>query len=71
VETYADDIEQIRRALALDQNGRRRIKVHPRCANLRAEMPSYRRDANGKIVKAFDHSIDALRYGVWVQRFDV
>lgn len=65
-----ESIKELRRALALDTNGRRRVKVHPRCANLRAEMPSYRRDPNGKIIKAFDHSIDALRYGLWSQRFE-
>lgn len=65
-----ESIKELRRALALDANGRRRVHVHPRCRNLRAEMVSYRRDANGKIVKAFDHSVDALRYGVWTQRFE-
>lgn len=65
-----ESIKELRRALALDSNGRRRVRVHPRCANLRAEMPSYRKDVNGKIIKAFDHSIDALRYGVWSQRFE-
>lgn len=65
-----ESIKELRRGLALDTNGRRRIRVHPRCANLRAEMPSYRRDANGKIIKAFDHSVDALRYGCWSQRFE-
>lgn len=63
-----ESIKEVRRALAADQNNRRRVKVNPRCTNLRAEMGSYRRDANGKIIKAFDHSIDALRYGVWSQR---
>lgn len=66
-----ESIKELRRALANDANGRRRVRVHPRCTNLRAEMVSYRRDPNGKIIKAFDHSIDALRYGVWSQRFDV
>jgi len=66
-----ESIKELRRAIAADANGRRRVKVHPRCKNLRAEMASYRRDANGKIVKAFDHSLDALRYGVWAQRYDV
>ncbi len=66
-----ESIKELRRALAPDKNGRRRVKVHPRCKNLRAEMVSYRRDANGKIVKAYDHSIDALRYGVWTQRYEV
>lgn len=65
-----ESIKELRRALALDTNGRRRVRVHPRCRNLRAEMASYRRDANGKIIKAFDHSIDALRYGVWARRYE-
>jgi len=65
-----ESIKELRRGLALDTNNRRRVKAHPRCANLRAEMVSYRKDANGKIIKAFDHSIDALRYGVWSQRFE-
>lgn len=66
-----ESIKELRRALAADKNGRRRVKVHPRCKNLRAEMVSYRRDANGKIVKAYDHSVDALRYGIWTQRYEV
>lgn len=66
-----ESIKELRRALAADKNGHRRVKVHPRCKNLRAEMVSYRRDANGKIVKAYDHSVDALRYGVWTQRYEV
>jgi hypothetical protein len=65
-----ESIKELRRALAADTNNRRRVRVHPRCKNLRAEMASYRRDGNGKIVKAFDHSIDALRYGVWALRYD-
>jgi hypothetical protein len=65
-----ESIKELRRALAMDANGRRRVKVHPRCRNLRAEMASYRRDALGKIVKAFDHSVDALRYGLWAQRYE-
>lgn len=65
-----ESIKELRRALAPDKNGRRRVRVHPRCANLRSEMVSYRRDANGKIVKAFDHSIDALRYGLWALRYE-
>lgn len=65
-----ESIKELRRALALDSNNRRRVRVHSRCKNLKAEMGSYRRDLNGKIIKAFDHSIDALRYGVWSQRFE-
>ncbi len=66
-----ESIKEARRALALDQNDRRRLLVHPRCKHLRSEMTSYRRDsATGKPIKQFDHGPDALRYGVWTQRFE-
>jgi phage terminase large subunit len=52
-----------RRMLAPDMHGRRRILVHPRCRQLRAEMASYRRDpTSGKPIDAFNHGPDALRY---------
>jgi phage terminase large subunit len=63
-----ESIKVLRAMLAADANGWRRILVHPRCTHLRAEMASYRRDANGKIVKAFDHGPDALRYLAWTMR---
>lgn len=66
-----ESIKELRRALAADANGRRRVLVHPRCADLRAEMTSYRRDTAGAIVKAFDHGPDALRYGLWALRYEV
>jgi phage terminase large subunit len=65
-----ESIKTLRAMLAPDANGYRRILVHPRCTDLRAEMASYRRDASGKIVKAFDHGIDALRYLAWAKRFE-
>jgi hypothetical protein len=65
-----ESIKEMRRALAKDQNGRRRFLVHPRCAHFRAEMASYRRDANGKIVKAFDHGPDEGRYVCWALRYE-
>jgi len=64
-----ESIKEMRRALGRDLNGRRRYRVHPRCEDFRAEMLSYRRDANGHTVKAFDHGPDAARYLVWSQRF--
>jgi len=64
-----ESIKELRRALAPDANGWRRVLVHPRCVQLRAEMMSYRYDpANGKPVKAFDHGPDALRGLVWILR---
>lgn len=39
-----------------------RLKIFAHCGNLIAEHRLYRRDKNGKIVKDFDHALDALRY---------
>lgn len=39
-----------------------RLKVFRSCTNLLAEYRIYRRDEKGKIVKANDHALDALRY---------
>jgi Phage terminase large subunit len=66
-----ESIKETRRALAADANGWRRILVHPRCKHLRAEMASYRRDTDGRIVKAFDHGPDSLRGLAWVLRWEV
>lgn len=62
-------ISELRSWLAKDVNGFRRIRVHPRCKHLRAEMVSYAYDPQTqKPVKAFDHGCDALRYLVWTLR---
>lgn len=64
-------IEATRRMLAPDANGWRRIRVHPRCKHLRAELASYRYDPQtDKPVKAFDHGPDALRYIAWTKRLE-
>lgn len=39
-----------------------RLKIFRSCSNLLAEYRIYRRDKNGKVVKANDHALDALRY---------
>lgn len=65
-----ESIKVLRAMLAPDANGWRRILVHPRCVHLRAELASYRRDDKGKIVKAFDHGPDALRYLAWTMRYE-
>jgi hypothetical protein len=66
-----DSIKTTRRMLAPDQNGVRRILVHPRCKHLRAEMASYRYDQQTeKPVKEFDHGPDALRYFAWTKRLE-
>lgn len=39
-----------------------RLKVFSTCRNLLAEYRLYHRDEKGRIVKEFDHAVDALRY---------
>jgi phage terminase large subunit-like protein len=39
-----------------------RLKIFNNCHGLLSEIPIYRRDSNGKIIKELDHSLDALRY---------
>jgi len=66
-----ESIKATRRMLAPDANGWRRIRVHPRCKHLRAEMASYRYDQQTeKPVKEFDHGPDALRYFCWTKRLE-
>jgi hypothetical protein len=67
----AESIKELRRAVAADANGRRRLLVHPRCAHFRAEMASYRYDQQtGKPVKQFDHGPDEARYLMWALRYE-
>ena len=62
-------IAELRSWLAKDKNGWRRIRVHPRCKQLRGEMTSYVYDPVAqKPVKQFDHGPDAIRGLVWVLR---
>lgn len=57
-----ESIKLLRNWVSADENGYRRFKVHPRCVHFRKEMPRYRRDDNGRIIKAYDHGVDAVRY---------
>lgn len=69
--TVDESIKTLRSWLAADENGVRRVRVHPRCELLRSEMVSYVADSrSGKPVKAFDHAVDALRYLVWTIRHE-
>lgn len=63
----AESIKELRRGFAADDNGWRRVRIHPRCRQLRAELLAYREE-NNKPVKAFDHGPDALRVGFWALR---
>lgn len=65
-----ESIKVLRGLLAPDKNKRRRILVHPRCRHLRAELAAYRKTPDGKVVKAFDHGPDALRYFAWIKRHE-
>jgi terminase large subunit-like protein len=65
-----ESVKEMRRAIAPDANGVRRLLVHPRCTHFRSEMASYRRDANGKIIKQHDHGPDECRYVCWVLRYE-
>jgi hypothetical protein len=65
-----ESIKEMRRAIAPDANGYRRLIVHPRCKHFRYEIAVYRRDVNEKIVKAHDHGVDEARYTCWALRYD-
>jgi hypothetical protein len=65
-----ESIKVMRGAMAADQNGWRRVRIHPRCVHLRQELLSYRYNADGKPIKAFDHGIDALRGLLWMQQWE-
>lgn len=66
--SVAESVKELRRALAKDANGWRRLRVHPRCVQLRREMAAYRAGPDGTPVKAFDHGPDCARYLAWVKR---
>lgn len=63
-----ESVKVVRRMLAPDTNGRRRIHVHPRCAFLRYEMAAYRHDDKGDSIDDVNHGPDALRYISWTKR---
>ena len=66
-----ESIKELRRALAPDANGRRRLLVHPRCRHFRSEMASYRVDpVTGVPIKQFDHGPAEARYVVWALRYE-
>lgn len=41
-----------------------RLKIFSTCYNILSEIPIYRRDSKGKVVKEHDHFVDSLRYMV-------
>jgi len=63
-----ESIKVTRRFLAPDANGRRRVRVHPRCVHLRYELASYRNNDKGEPIDSLNHGPDALRYLAWKLR---
>lgn len=63
-----ESIKVVREWMAKDANQKRRVRVHPRCRILRREFSTYAYGADGKIVKAFDHGPDDVRYQIWALR---
>lgn len=57
-----EGIKETRSWIKADINGRRRLKVHPRCVHLRKEFVSYIYGKDGTPKKANDHGPDATRY---------
>lgn len=41
-----------------------RLKIFKNCRHVLAEIPIYRRDEKGKIIKEHDHALDSLRYAI-------
>jgi len=66
-----ESIKNMRRMIAPDANGWRRIRVHPRCTHLRFEMAAYRANDKGDPVEEHDHGPSALRYLAWTKRLEV
>lgn len=65
-----ESIKATRRMLAPDENGWRRIRVHPRCKHLRFEMGAYRKNDKGEPIDEHNHGPDALRYLAWTKRLE-
>lgn len=67
----AEGIKEMRKWIAVDSNGFRRLRCHPRVNHFRKEMLSYiinpKKDT-GEPLKAFDHGPDATRYKIWMLR---
>lgn len=77
--SVAESIKVLRRYIGVDSNGRRLIRVHPRCKNLIEEIPNYvyaesDRTRGGDPVPAAgqkDHALDCARYRMTPYMFKV
>jgi len=50
-----ESIKEMRKWLAEDHNGVRKVLVHPRCKMLRSEMAQYSMDNDGRVIKEHDN----------------
>lgn len=67
--SVAESIKELRNWVSADKNGVRRLKVHPRCKQLRLEFVTYAYNpSTGVPLKEFDHCMDSLRYLVHALR---
>ena len=64
-----EGIKELRSWVGVDQNNLRRLIVNPRCSMLRFEIGSYAYDKHGRPIDAYNHGVDALRYGVWHEAY--
>lgn len=60
----ADSIRQTNDIISADENGVRRLIVHPRCKNLRLELGAYVTKPDGTPIEYWNHGPDTLRYGI-------
>lgn len=74
--TVSEGIKNVRR-MVCDGNGRRLLRIHPRCTETIYEFGAYRANENAsaqggelKPVKCDDHTMDALRYMTWHLRYE-
>lgn len=57
-----EGIDELQTWVAADENGVRRLIVHPRVKELRMEFGAYVYGKDGKPIDAYNHGIDAIRY---------
>lgn len=66
-----ESIKELREWIAADNNGVRRVIVHPRCFYTRYQMVTYSMNEDGNIIKQHDDTCDAIRYLVWDRAYGV
>lgn len=64
-----EGLKELNEWISSDDNGYRRIVVHPRCKHLRYEMVSYVYGRDGKPIDGYNHGVDALRVYAWHETF--